>query len=75
MVTLKEAKEVAKKLLEEIEPEAIIVFGSVAREGKGEDLDLLIVTDKKEDTVKKILKTFFPPICHRLPDRNDEDPR
>ena len=59
MVTLKEAKEVAKRLIEEIEPEALIVFGSVAREGKGEDLDLLIVTDKEEDTVKKALKPFY----------------
>jgi HEPN domain-containing protein len=44
MVTIENAKEIARILAGETTPLAVITFGSVAREGQGHDLDLLIVT-------------------------------
>lgn len=65
-VTLEDAKEVTKKLVSNLPLKAVIVFGSVAREGKGNDLDLLVVREetnksKKEyyDEVGKLLEEFF----------------
>jgi predicted nucleotidyltransferase len=49
MVTLQEAQEVARGLTAKISPVAVILFGSVAREGRGEDLDLLVVTGRDPD--------------------------
>ncbi len=45
MAVIEQAKEVATKLIEDISPIAIILFGSVARTGAGNDLDLLVVTE------------------------------
>lgn len=47
MVTFDNAKEVALTLAEKVSPVAIIVFGSVARTGKGNDLDILVVTNRE----------------------------
>ena len=47
MVTLKDAKEVSAAIIKTLEPISVIVFGSVAKNGFGEDLDLLIVIDDK----------------------------
>jgi HEPN domain-containing protein len=49
MVTLKDAKEVSDVIIKTLEPISVMVFGSVARIGIGEDLDLLIVIDDKSD--------------------------
>lgn len=66
MVTVEEAKEVAKELAQAIDPVCVVAFGSVAREGHGQDLDLLIVTEdraeKTEETFRKVhrhLKPFY----------------
>ena len=48
MVTFADAQEVARTLAEKISPVSVIVFGSVARSGKGNDLDILVVTDQEE---------------------------
>ena len=45
MVTTKEARATAKKIVSIVDPISITVFGSVARKGIGEDLDLLVVVD------------------------------
>lgn len=45
MVTLKDAKEVSERINETFHPILITLFGSTAREGSGNDLDLLIVLD------------------------------
>lgn len=65
-VTLKDAKEVTQKLISALNPRAIILFGSVARKGVGEDLDLLIIKEednksKKEsyDEVSRLLEQFY----------------
>lgn len=64
-VTLQDAKEVARKLVADLHPQAVILFGSVAREGHGHDLDLLVIRQedgksKKEGyaEVEKLLKEF-----------------
>ena len=48
MVTFGEAQEVARTLVEKISPVSVIVFGSVARYGEGNDLDIFIVTEQEE---------------------------
>lgn len=53
MVTVKEAKETSKHIVDTIRPVAIILFGSVARNGFGEDLDLLIIIDDRFENVNK----------------------
>ena len=53
MVTIKEAKETSKHIVNTIRPVAIILFGSVARNGFGEDLDLLIIIDDRFENVNK----------------------
>lgn len=45
MATFKDAIEVAASIVKAINPISIVLFGSVAREGTGADLDLLVVTD------------------------------
>jgi len=49
MLTLQHAREVADALEREASPVSVILFGSVAREGIGTDLDFLVVTEKEED--------------------------
>ncbi len=45
MVTFEDAKTVATEIVNLVNPLSIVVFGSVAREGRGQDLDLFIVVD------------------------------
>ena len=66
MVTVEDAKKVAQHLVKTMDPVCVIVFGSVAKTGKGEDIDLLIVTEDKEKDLKtidsevhKLLKPFY----------------
>ena len=47
MAVLEQAKELATKLVEDVSPIAIILFGSVARSGEGNDFDLLVVTEQE----------------------------
>lgn len=47
MVTLKDARIVADSIVEAMHPVSVVLFGSVARYGAGEDLDLLVITDDK----------------------------
>ena len=54
MVTLEDAKDVAQVLAREVLPIAVLVFGSVARSGQGDDLEygrpnvLLPATGKRD---------------------------
>ncbi|MDI6786217.1 MAG: HEPN domain-containing protein [bacterium] len=59
MVTLKDAREVSNKIVKEFQPISVVVFGSVAREGKGEDLDLLVVSEDDKRTIKEFNKLLF----------------
>ncbi len=62
MVTIKEAREAASSIARAVDPLSVVVFGSVAREGRGADLDLLIVIDdhdcKSSDTDRKLFKVL-----------------
>lgn len=66
MVTVKDAREVSEAIVESLHPISIFTFGSVAKNGIGEDLDLLVIVDDtseiKEDinlTAHKCLKIFY----------------
>ena len=63
MVTLQDAKDVSQIIVDKMSPLFISVFGSVARFGQGNDLDLLVVTDKAPNTQKedwqKLRKLLF----------------
>lgn len=72
-VTLKDAQEVAESLVPLVDPVGVILFGSVAKSGEGNDVDLLVVvqdsaTDRKviDAQVQHHLKKFadrFPIDC------------
>jgi len=58
MVTIEDAKEVSNVIIDSIDPISILVFGSVAKKGIGEDLDLLIIVDDIAEKTRDIhLKT------------------
>ena len=61
MVTLEDARTVSEALAERILPVAVIVFGSVAKSGQGNDLDLLVVTgeDTPGESVGLALRDFY----------------
>lgn len=62
--TLADAKEVAEKLVSALHPRSVIVFGSVAKFGAGEDLDLLIIPEEdgksKEEAYAEAGKILHP---------------
>lgn len=58
MPVLDDAKEVVDVIKKVGNPDAIILFGSIAREAKGNDIDLLIIGNKNEE--KKIAKSLYP---------------
>ena len=66
MVTINDAKAAASSIVKALQPVAVILFGSVARNGTGSDLDLLVVTDDNSDKsdnqyllLHKSLKRFY----------------
>ena len=66
MVTFKEAKDVADSVVKALHPVCVVLFGSVAREGKGTDMDILVVTDDRSGThsdsnllLQKCLKKYY----------------
>jgi predicted nucleotidyltransferase len=48
MVTIEDARTIAQTLAEKLSPVSVILFGSVARTGKGSDLDILVVTEQED---------------------------
>jgi len=66
MVTLRDAKEASDSIVRTLKPVSVVLFGSVARDRTGADLDLLIVTEDGEKLrqdanllVHKCLKRFY----------------
>jgi len=66
MVTIEDAKNVSSVIVETVRPVSVFVFGSVAKEAVGEDLDLLIIVDDKTTItgdinllVHKCLKNYY----------------
>ena len=45
-VTIEDAKAASAAIVKYLKPRSVVLFGSVAREGRGSDLDLLVVTDE-----------------------------
>jgi HEPN domain-containing protein/predicted nucleotidyltransferase len=66
MVLVEDARDVSRSIVKALNPISIVLFGSVAREGRGDDLDLLIVIDDNSATLQEIdltvsknLKPFY----------------
>lgn len=57
MITLDDAKRVSEALVREADPLSVILFGSVARQGSGTDLDFLVVTEDEEGR-DRVVKSF-----------------
>ena len=69
MVTLQDAKSVSADLADRFNPAFIFIFGSVARNGAGNDLDMLIVLDdEKNDIIEadKKIQLHIIPYYHRF---------
>lgn len=56
MVTMQDARRVARLLYRNPSVQAVEIFGSVARVRRGQDLDLIVVTDR--NTALKFLKSL-----------------
>jgi HEPN domain-containing protein/predicted nucleotidyltransferase len=54
VVTLKEAKDITDSIVEQLDPLSVVLFGSVARENTGEDLDLLIIVEDTPETMSNL---------------------
>lgn len=61
MVAIEQAQEVADKLVRDVSPMAIILYGSTARNGVGNDLDLLVITEHEGmyERVGASLREFY----------------
>lgn len=57
MPALRDVYEIADAIKRRSKPDAIVLFGSVAKDGKGQDIDLLVVSDKKDK--KKITQSLY----------------
>ena len=51
-VTFQDAKKVTRSIVKALNPLSVILFGSVARDGKGTDMDLLIVTHDQTESFR-----------------------
>ena len=58
MVSINDARKIANAIAKYNHPHAILVFGSVARANKGNDLDLLIISKNSKE--KKIISAIRP---------------
>ncbi|MBM4065313.1 MAG: HEPN domain-containing protein [Planctomycetes bacterium] len=58
MPVLDDVREVVNVIKKNSNPDAIILFGSIAKEAKGKDIDLLIIGNKSDE--KKIAKSLYP---------------
>jgi HEPN domain-containing protein len=56
VVTSRDVDTVVESVVESVDPEAVIVFGSVARTGRGNDLDLAVVLDCDRDQLPSLRK-------------------
>uniref|UniRef100_A0A832A1B4 HEPN domain-containing protein n=1 Tax=Desulfacinum infernum TaxID=35837 RepID=A0A832A1B4_9BACT len=62
MPTLDDARTIGNAIAEALKPEAVILFGSVAKSGFGHDLDFLIVAEDQDEAlprVSMILESFY----------------
>lgn len=59
MVVLNDAKQVSRAIVDKILPVSVIVFGSVAKHGMGNDLDILIITKDSGDPLQKVTAMVY----------------
>lgn len=66
MVTHQDAQKAAQAIRKAVHPYSVLLFGSVAREGRGNDLDLLVLFDEREgnsedvqNLVNKSLRPYY----------------
>jgi len=68
MVTYEEARQVAAHLIKTVDPLCVVLFGSVAKHGQGEDLDLLVVVEdqaKDGQDLEKWVQRSLKPYANR----------
>lgn len=60
IATLEDAREVTSIIVQALDPQLVLAFGSIGRTGTGNDLDLLIVADgeRREERLTAVLKPF-----------------
>lgn len=69
MVSFKDARDVSDSIVKEFHPISIVIFGSVAVKGSGDDLDLLIVTDDTSRTLNEVnlqVNRYLKPFYNRF---------
>lgn len=54
MATINDAKKITAYIVKTIDPVCVVIFSSVAKVGKGKDIDLLIVTEDRERELRKL---------------------
>ena len=58
MIHDNQTKETVEAIIKAVHPISIVMFGSVAKKGHGNDLDLMIVVDGKNESVSKTQMTL-----------------
>ena len=58
MVTLKDARDVTHIIVDLLQPILVVIFGSVAKDGSGTDLDLLIKLIERYDNAILLGKLY-----------------
>ncbi len=58
MPVIDDVRKVVDVIKKVSKPDAVILFGSIAREAEGNDIDLLIVGNKKDE--KKVINSLHP---------------
>ena len=59
MPGLEAVQEITETIIAGSQPEAVILFGSIAATGTGNDIDLLIISGKDEKTIRESLRPFY----------------
>ena len=52
------ARETVDAIVKAIRPVSVVLFGSTARQGKGNDLDLMIVVDERPESIPEFKMTL-----------------
>ena len=64
MATLQDAKEIAETIVKTMQPLTVIVFGSVTRNGKGNDIDLFIIFEDTNVSIEAISQNVNKELKH-----------
>ena len=64
MVTIEQAKEITDEIVNRFHPVSVTVFGSVARNGSGNDLDIMVVVDEARSAPEEVSNTLQSHLSH-----------